>query len=171
MREDAQLFRVIEILNHQMHASSASAAFAHLSWMLTTVKKEADWPADKRWRWVGYVAGSLSCFEDEELRIAVASAPALPNVHHETVLRAVNLEVLRGLPETDPQSTEVISPWWVRLAHPIPAVQVAFGVGVIQAQLEGLGLLDVTAERERTRPMFHRAYAACGWAPPPTLAP
>lgn len=169
MSEEGRLFRVADLLDRPARASSVD--FAHLRWMLETIRQESSWPPDKQWRWLGYVAGASSRSEDADILDAVGSAAVLPDVHHETVLRNVNGDVLRGLPEADPQSAEVIAPWLTRLAHPLPAVQVAFGVGVVQAQLESLGLLDVDAERARTRPMFHRAYAQCGWTPPPTVAP
>lgn len=78
--------------------------------------------------------------------------------------------VCRKLILNQPKSSVLGGSVWLIRSLPCKW-RLAFGVGVIQAQLEGFGLLDVTAERERTRPMFHRAYAECGWAPPSTLAP
>lgn len=42
-------------------------------------------------------------------------------------------------------------------------------LGFVQGVLAVNGSIDVTIERDRTRPLFHAAYRAMGWAPPTTL--
>lgn len=50
--------------------------------------------------------------------------------------------------------------------HTFPIDKLSRWIGFIQGVLACNGLLDVKAERDRTRPFFHEAYAAMGQAVP-----
>lgn len=47
--------------------------------------------------------------------------------------------------------------------------ELSYRLGFVQGALAAYGLLDVDAERDRTRPIFHAAYAAMGLAKPATI--
>jgi hypothetical protein len=50
--------------------------------------------------------------------------------------------------------------------HTMPLDKVSRWVGFIQGVLATKGLLSVSEERDRTRPLFHEAYAAMGLGKP-----
>jgi hypothetical protein len=137
--------------------------------MLDTVEAETTWPVDKRCRWLGFVAGGLDAAAGPVTGApwATCTSPLLQQpTPHDEPLQAALLTVMTGLPDPDD-----LRPLRRAVAAAVPMAHAAFLLGYLQALLVDRGLLDVTAERERTRPVFHRAYAACGWTPPASASP
>lgn len=142
---------------------------AHCRWMIAAVSAHPDWPPDKRLRWLGFVAAAVDGSNASELalgrwRDAVLTQSLGPSA--EPVVREAHQRVLSGLPVTEDRPTVGLR----RACAACPtAAGMAFGVGYLQGVLASRGLLDVKKERDRTRPIFHRAYRRCGWAVPETL--
>jgi hypothetical protein len=158
------------------HLPADHPARGHLEWMVESSAGQADWPSDKRWRWLGYVAGALvgrgaTRLEDQYQWLEhVARGETLANPDHEMAVRQAVSEVMEGL-RAPATAHAHLAEWVNRLDTSAVAVQQSFWLGALQAQLEALGVISVAGERERTRPIFHRCYAHCGWPVPASLGP
>lgn len=150
-----------------------TSAPEYLDWMITTVEKENGWPFDKRVRWLGFVVGSVdfvvygpeggatSCVDTMQTEVLFLGRK------HETIIFPAIEEVLEGLESVCRTNGKTVGIDLVRQARQSPVSSLAsFRLGYLQAYMTGWQIMDVDAERDRTRPIFHRAYAACGYSIP-----
>lgn len=145
---------------------------AHLTWMVHTAHLEQGWPTDKRLRWLGYVAGALDGPGASAQPLEALSDPCLsqPIGAGEAVIQATTLAVLEDLVRRCRGAQDAALMGLAKACHDAPQSNAgSLRLGYLQAAMAQKGLLDPTAERDRTRPLFHRAYQACGWVPPATL--
>lgn len=142
----------------------------YLAWMIDNVEAEKAWPRDKRVRWLGYAAGArdFATFGPDSVsvsRMTDIDAPVLATLQgkNEKILFAGLDEVLEGLEVISEQAN---SPT-VNLIHAArrsaTSAMASFCLGYTQAYMTGNRLIDVNGERDRTRPIFHRVYAQCGF--------
>jgi hypothetical protein len=142
----------------------------YLAWMIDNVAAEVAWPRDKRVRWLGYAAGArdFATFGPDSVsvsRMRDIDAPVLSALQgkNENILFGGLDEVLEGLEVVAEQAN---SPT-VNLVHAArrsaTAAMASFCLGYTQAYLTGNRLIEVNGERDRTRPIFHRVYAECGF--------
>lgn len=156
------------------HLPSDHPVRGHLEWMVATCQRHTQWPPDKRWRWLGYVAGALACrasapaIEQVQWQDHVARGAPLPSPEHERAVREATAEVLAGLRGPAAPYPHLVQ-WIERLDTCAVAVQESFWLGGLQAHLETLGVISVSSERDRTRPIFHRCYVRCGWPVPESM--
>lgn len=145
----------------------------YLSWMIDTVEDEIAWPRDKRVRWLGFTAGArdFATFGPGSVlvsRMTEIDTPILSALQgkNEAVLFAGLDEVLEGL---EVLAEQVNSPA-IDLVHAArrsaTAAKASFCLGYTQAYMTGSRLIGVNAERDRTRAIFHRVYAECGFEIP-----
>lgn len=148
-----------------------TGAASYLEWMISNVEAEAGWPKDKRVRWLGFVAGAadFATFGRDGASVArmvAVDCKALSciNQNHERILFEGLDEVLDGLETVCEENGIAAGIDLASSARRSPsAAKASFCLGYLQAYMTGWGVLDVTAERDRTRPIFHRVYAACGY--------
>lgn len=104
-----------------------------------------------------------------------------PYKHHDHIRTAL-LITLDGLLEMIPAENDgygATSNWNLRwmIEHAVdclddfPIDKTSRWIGFIQGVLAMKGCLDVEAERDRTRPIFHRAYTNAGIKIPKTVNP
>lgn len=142
----------------------------YLHWMIDTVEAETSWPRDKRVRWLGYVSGardfatwgkdSVSISRMTDIDTPILSALQGKN---ETILFAGLDEVLEGLEAIAQQAgsqTGILASYARRSPT---AARASFSLGYTQAYMTGNRLIEVNGERDRTRAIFHRVYAQCGF--------
>jgi hypothetical protein len=146
---------------------------SHLMWMLETVETDVDLPLDKRVRWLGYVAGAgdfAICGKDSAsvTRMMGFNAPvlAMSQGKNETILLAGLNEVMEGLEAIAEHANSQSRFLIVAARGSETAALASFRLGYAQAYMTGNNLIDVDSERERTRAIFHRMYADCGFEIP-----
>ncbi len=155
--------------------------FWHLNWMIDQVEKNTNWPPDKRVRWLGFVLGTTDrllngidgkCGD----RMVSLHTPFLArmncNYKHEQIIMNACDEVLSFLEAAADEL--VIKPSFIQemisvARRSVTANKTSFCLGFCQAYLSALDIIDVNEERDRTRPIFHAAYEACGYNKPATL--
>lgn len=147
----------------------------HLGWMLDSLARSPEWPPDKRGRWVGFVASMLDG-EDGMARAQVVATllgppPPLP-VPHERLLANACTDALMSLAlRASEEQHQSLAPF-IRACWFSPNASTgSFWLGYLQAAMVRRGLINVQDERERTRGIYHDAYLACGWVPPPSAEP
>ena len=151
---------------------------AHLTWMIDTAERERTLPLDKRLRWLGFVAGSrdFALFGSDGIsgaRMRDIDCPVLSatDPKNERVLFAGVDEVLEGLEEiAEDQGGHAVTVLLEEARRSATAGKASFCLGYAQAWMTHLGLIEVNAERDRTRPIFHRVYVQCGYAVPGSLS-
>lgn len=151
---------------------------SYLEWMISTVEGNPLWPKDKRVRWLGFVAGGadFATFGRDGgsvARMTAIDCQALScvNPQFERVLFSGLDEVLEGLEAVCEEKAADTGVQLAEAARRSPtAAKASFCLGYLQAYMTGWNILDVDAERDRTRPIFHRVYAACGYDIPETTS-
>jgi hypothetical protein len=148
---------------------------AHLEWMITTAEGSGTWPRDKRVRWMGYVAGAVDCASGggrpSVSRMVDTECGALSrqDARHERILFAGIDEVLEWLEAACEEKGRTDGVELVSAARRSEtAAKASYCLGYIQAFMAAWKILDIDAERDRTRTIFHRVYAQCGYAIPET---
>ncbi|MBY3432827.1 hypothetical protein HFN89_01385 [Rhizobium laguerreae] len=145
----------------------------YLHWMIDTVAAEVQWPRDKRVRWLGYVAGardfatwgkdSASVSRMRDFNMPILSAL---QGKHEAILFAGLEEVLEGLEDIAERAGSATANLAYFARRSSTAAKASFSLGYTQAYMTGNRLIDVNGERDRTRAIFHRVYAQCGFEVP-----
>lgn len=143
----------------------------YLLWMVDTVEKERTWPRDKSVRWLGFVVGAVDFAlygpQDVSIRRMVdIDCRVLSFRHpvHERLLFSAMDEVLEGLEAIAEERASAAGVELAEAARRSPnAMKASFCLGYLQAYMTGWKMIDVDSERDRTRPIFHRIYAACGY--------
>lgn len=147
---------------------------SYLGWMIETVRTETGWPTDKRLRWLGFVMGAVDSAEGvgnsaprrRELVLTHRNdMRADPQPVREKILFAAMSEVAFGLQEITEDGSGLR---W--LAYEVNQAsnsgEAAFLLGYCQAFMTAAHVIGVEGERERTRPIFRRAYKECGFEIP-----
>lgn len=143
---------------------------AHLEWMISNAEAEIRWPRDKRVRWMGFVAGSTD-FAIHGPQASVArmvgfdcAVLSKTDPQFERILFSGLDEVLEWLESVCEEKGSVVGAELASAARRSPtAAKASFCLGYFQAYMTAWNMLDVNAERDRTRPIFHRVYAQCGY--------
>jgi hypothetical protein len=145
----------------------------HLNWMIDTVEAETHLPRDKRIRWLGYVAGARDFATWGKDSVSVSrmrdfDAPVLSALQgkSEPILFAGLDEVLEGLEVIAERANSPTVNLIVAARRSATAAKASFCLGYAQAYMTGNHLIDVDGERNRTRSIFHRVYAECGFEIP-----
>jgi hypothetical protein len=142
----------------------------YLLWMLDAVESEPRWPRDKKVRWLGYVAGArdFATWGTDSVsvsRMREIDTPILTSLQgkHEAILFAGLDEVLEGLETVAEQAGSPTATLAYFARRSATAAKASFCLGYSQAYMTGNRLIDVNGERDRTRAIFHRVYAQCGF--------
>jgi len=163
-------------------AEARGTSPSHLSALLSEAAGRHDLPADKIQRWVGFARGAMAemgllpaaglCTDDDEL----------PGDGADPVADATR-KVMKGLwfmlmatedsgderPGTSPSSLLAILEEAME-EYDMSVRGLSTRLGFVQGVMAARGMITVDAERDRTRPFFHAAYAAKGGAVPPSVA-
>jgi hypothetical protein len=183
MKQRKLLFIIASDLRYRI-ASLGGAVNLHkitdldyLLWMVSEVEKQENWPIDKGFRWLGYVSGlcDVATFGLDSASIMRMKGPsryAFPSQSKivELALTDAILEVLSGLyaashEDEGRRGMDLICQ--CRLIR--PASHMSFCLGYIQALMVAWGLITVQSERDRTRPIFHKAYSMAGFRTPASV--
>jgi hypothetical protein len=142
----------------------------YLHWMIDTVEAETAWPRDKRVRWLGYVAGAcdFATWGKDSISVSRMRAFGVPVLSalqgkHEAILFAGLDEVLEELETIAEQAGSPTAKLAYFARRSPTAATASFSLGYTQAYMTGNRLIDVNGERDRTRAIFHRVYAQCGF--------
>lgn len=158
----------------------------HLRWMVETVKSTEDMPSDKAARWLGCAFGLIDHLQARAsnerrhiIRMIGQSSTACPaplmDAYAEIApLLQEKVELLRSNGGVEKCHIDMLACdlEWISgkrtLEYGPRLLWTSFLVGFIQGTLRHFDLLDFTEERDRTRPIFHRAYHEMGISPPAT---
>jgi hypothetical protein len=145
----------------------------YLRWMTDTVDLEEGWPRDKKVRWLGFVRGAafvnlygvgVHWAADMVSSAGEISSPDA-DLSRERVLGEANSTALEGLRArcAGGARSDFLRLLDIVSSTSASAAAKSFCLGYLQAIAVSLGLVDVASERDRTRPIYHAAYAACGY--------
>jgi hypothetical protein len=168
------LFRISGISDSASLPEASRRSYLH--WMISTAREKSEWPIDKRVRWLGFAAGmaDVSRYGKDTARVErmLDCTQFLGNriPKFDDIIHSGCDEVASGLEDiveaSGLEAVKRVEPL-LCVARRCPTASLAsYCLGYIQAYMTANEAIDVTAERDRTRPIFHRVYAACGYAIP-----
>ena len=164
---------------------------SYLRLLILQAQQKSHLPIDKICRWVGYCYGALMGDELKSTEIFEFTPPEIPCANAVHPITVASIDILQGLrriiamhesaiAETVGDQPHVVFNNKIvtagKLIDNVTASAKYFSVeelslrlGVIQGYMVSNGFIDVTVERDRTRPIFHKAYKELGIIPPASV--